>query len=121
MNKSGLTAKKIAFQNKKADTIIIHDDIDLPLGKFKIAKNRGSAGHKGVESIIKAIGNENLVRFRVGVQPPKGKPKEPEKFVIKEFSDDELSIIKKTSKRIVEALDYFIENGLDKTMNIYNQ
>jgi len=120
MNKSGVALKKIVAQNKKADVVVIHDDMDLPLGKFKIAKNRGSAGHKGVESIIKAIGNKNLVRFRVGIQPTKGKPPKPETFVIKDFTPDEQKVIKKTIKEISEALDCFIENGLDKTMNQYN-
>ena len=120
MNKSGSAVKKIIAKNKKADVIVLHDDIDLPLGKFKIVINRGSAGHKGVESVIKAIGNKNLIRLRVGVQPVKGKPKSPESFAIKDFSDEEQKIVNKTIKKVAEALDCFIENGLEKTMNKFN-
>lgn len=121
MNKSGIAVKKIVAKNKKVNLIVLHDDIDLPLGKFKIVKNRGSAGHKGVESIIKAIGNKNLVRLRIGIQPEKGKLKAPEGFVIKKFSADDEAAVKKVLKRISEALDYFIEHGLEKTMNEYNR
>ena len=125
MNKSGDAAKKIISKNKKADFIVIHDDIDLPLGKLKIVKNRGSAGHKGVESIIKTVGNKNLIRFRIGINsnPPTGGKKTlvPEKFVIKDFTEDEKKLMTKTINRISEALQSFIENGLDKTMGEYNK
>ena len=59
MNESGKAVKEIFKNREIKNLIIIHDDIDLPVGKIKIIKERGSAGHKGVESIIKAIGNEN--------------------------------------------------------------
>jgi len=121
MNKSGLAVKKITAQNKKADLLVIHDDIDLPLGKIKVVKNRGSAGHKGVESIIKAVGNKNLARIRVGIAPLKGKAKAPENFVIKKFSEEEQKIINKTVKKISDALELYMEEGLEKVMNEYNK
>lgn len=121
MNKSGIAVKKVTMQNKKADVLVIHDDIDLPLGKIKVVKNRGSAGHKGVESIIKAIGNKNLARIRVGIAPLKGKAKAPEDFVVKKFSDEEQKVINKTIKKISDALDVFIKEGLEKVMNEYNR
>ena len=49
--------------------MIVHDDSDLEFGKYKLSFDRGSAGHKGVESIIKAVGNENLIRVRIGIAP----------------------------------------------------
>ena len=121
MNESGRAAREIMAQNKKAELIVIHDDIDLPLGTMKIIKNRGSAGHNGVESIIQNIGNENVIRFRAGIQPATGKPEESEKFVIKKFTKEELPIVQETVKKVSQALDYFMKNGLEKTMNQYNQ
>lgn len=120
MNESGKAVKSVVKNSKKGMVVVIHDDMDLPLGKVKIVKNRGSAGHKGVESIIKAIGNKDLIRIRVGIQPLRGKPPKPESFVIKNFTDDEEKMVKKVVKKISEALGYLIENGLDKTMNVYN-
>lgn len=66
MNNSGKAVKSLL-----RNLFVIHDDIDLPLGKIKIVKNRGSAGHKGVESIIKELGTKNFIRFRIGISPEK--------------------------------------------------
>ena len=103
-----------------AAVIIVHDDIDLALGSLKIVKDRGSAGHKGVESIIKHIGNENLVRLRLGIQPLNGKPKNSESFVIKKFTKEEQETLDLIIEKSAQALEFFIENGLEKTMNTYN-
>lgn len=121
MNESGKAVKKITLQRKKIPLIIIHDDMDLPLGKFKIVVNRGSAGHKGVESVIKSIGNNKLIRIRVGIQPENGKPKNREQFVIKNFTKEEEKKLHVPIKKISEALDFFTENGIEKTMNEYNR
>lgn len=121
MNNSGIAVKKLMAQNKKADLVVIHDDIDLPIGKIKIVKNRGSAGHKGVESIIKTVGNKNLARIRVGIAPLKGKARAPESFVLKNFTEEEQKIVAKTIKKIAGALDVYITEGLERAMNEYNK
>lgn len=119
MNNSGKAAKKLVGKNK-AHAIILHDDIDLPLGKLKIVKERGSAGHKGVESIIKAIGNKGLIRFRIGIQPKKGKPKASESYVVKKFKPEEKQTMEKALKHISEAIDTFAKEGLEKAMQTFN-
>jgi PTH1 family peptidyl-tRNA hydrolase len=86
--------------------------------KIKIVKERGSAGHKGVESIIKSIGNDNLVRFRIGIGP-ENKP-EAIKIVLENFSQEERERIDETILKTVDALGTFINNGLSQTMNQYN-
>jgi len=123
MNESGKAVKKIIsnFKFQISNLVVVHDDIDLPIGKLKIIKERGSAGNKGVESIIKNIGNENLIRFRIGIQPKTGKPENTESFVIKNFTGEEQEIINQILSKITNALDFFIENGLEKTMNEYNR
>jgi len=95
MNLSGQSVKAIASFYKTKDLIVIHDDIDLTIGKIRISKNRGSAGHKGVESIIKEIGKD-FTRIRIGVQPKTGKPINTESFVLKKFKKQELEEIKKS-------------------------
>ncbi len=71
MNLSGRSVSEIArfYKIKSENIIVIHDDIDLPLGKIRIVKSRGAAGHKGVGSIIKELGKKNFIRFRIGIQP----------------------------------------------------
>lgn len=119
MNNSGKTAKKIKSINKTSTFIILHDDVDLPVGKIKIVKERGSAGHKGVESVIKAIGNKGLIRIRIGIGGPKNT--EAMKVVLKNFSEKDEKEKNKSIKNTVKALQSFIENGLEKTMNEFNK
>ena len=118
MNESGKSVKELA-KNKNSDVIVIHDDIDLPIGKMKIIKERGSAGHKGVESIIKSIGNDGLIRFRIGIAG--NKDVKAMKIVLKKFSGEEQKIIDQTIKKTTNALDSFVKDGLEKTMNEYNK
>ncbi len=121
MNESGKTAKKLQEQKKGQKIIVVHDDVDLQLGKIKIVVNRGSAGHKGVESIIKAIGNEDIIRIRIGVMPTTGKPKEAEKFVLKKFSKNESNTLNKIVDRATMAIEILVIGGLEKAMNECNR
>ena len=117
MNESGKAVKALT-SNKESDLIVIHDDIDLPVGKIKIVKERGSAGHKGVESIINNIGNDGLVRIRVGIGS--ANKTEAMKIVLKNFSADEQKTINETLQKVTEALEVFMKNGLEKAMNQFN-
>lgn len=118
MNQSGKAVKGIPTKW----LILLHDDIDLPLGKFKIVFNRGSGGHKGVESVIRAVGSEKFVRIRIGISPKK-KPNHTQlmKFLTHKFKPSESAAIKKISKKIIEALEVIITEGHEKAMTLYNR
>ncbi len=123
MNESGRAVKKL-IENWKLEIenlVVVHDDIDLPFGAIKIVKNRGSAGHKGIESIIKELGKEDFIRIRLGILPETGKPKNPEKFVLKKFGEREKTIVAETIKKAVDAIEVLIKDGLEKAMNEYNK
>ncbi len=116
MNDSGKAIKKITEPYTlypKPLIVAVHDDIDLPVGKIKIVQERGSAGHKGVESIIKNIGNNGLVRVRVGIAPQS--EIKAKQIVLKKFSKKEQEIMNDVNKKTVEALDFLLQNGLDRT------
>lgn len=100
MNESGKAVKALLKNTRKTVLVVIHDDIDLPLGKIRISENRGSAGHKGVESIIKEIGTKDFTRFRIGVSSKTGKPKDVEKYVLQKFNKGEEEIIKQVIQEI---------------------
>ncbi len=123
MNESGKAVKKITTHYKLQTTnlIVIHDDIDLPLGKLKISKDSGAGGHKGIESIINNLGTKDFVRFKIGICPQKGKPNSVETFVVKKFTKEEQEILDSVIVKTSEALDLFIKEGLEKTMNKYNK
>jgi len=123
MNLSGKSVKKIISYYKKSgqNLIIIHDDLDLPLGKIKIAKNRGSAGHKGVQSVISELKNKNFIRIRIGIRPGNQKIKNPENFVLQRFNKKESEKIKKIIDIAFQATETIINDGLEKAMNQFNQ
>ena len=74
MNKSGNALKNIITSAKKAESlVVVHDDIDLPLGKIKISFGKSSGGHKGVESVIKAVKTINFTRVRIGISATNAK------------------------------------------------
>jgi PTH1 family peptidyl-tRNA hydrolase len=89
MNNSGKAAKSLIKKYSPEKLLLIHDDIDLISGSSKLSKNRGSAGHKGVDSVIKEIGTKDFWRLRIGIRPQEGKPKEVEKFVLRNFRKEE--------------------------------
>lgn len=105
MNNSGRAVKKILnYCLSSENLIIVHDDIDIPLGKIRVSKRRSSAGHKGVESIIKEIESKDFTRIRIGIQPKTGKPENLKKFVLQKFSKEEEAILKNVLKKAVDAI-----------------
>ena len=121
MNESGKAVKELTKNSPLESLAVIHDDIDLPVGKIKIVKERGSAGHKGVESIIQNIGNDGLVRVRIGIRPASAQGSGvANKVVLKKFSKDEQKIIESLIPRVLDALDLLAKGELDKAMGEYN-
>jgi PTH1 family peptidyl-tRNA hydrolase len=130
MNKSGSGVVKVIKSKKSAQKlIVIYDDLDLGLGQMKISYNRSSGGHRGVESIIKALKTEEFIRIRVGISPvtPSGKLKrvhgesEVEKHILTEFKKTEAETIKKVFKRVYMAVETIAEHGLERAMTECNK
>ncbi|MES2059430.1 MAG: aminoacyl-tRNA hydrolase [Patescibacteria group bacterium] len=128
MNKSGFAVKDLAGSKKKLENLIVlQDDLDLPIGSMKIVFNRGSGGHKGIESIIRSVKSEAFARIRIGICPttPSGKLKKPDSakildFIVGELKAPELEQIKKLSKKISEALEVMITDSRQKAMTDFN-
>ena len=117
MNKSGPGIAKVVKSKKAAEKlIVIHDDLDLPLGTLKISYNRGSGGHKGLESIIRALKTKEFIRIRIGI----GKGKDVEKHILGEFKKSEMDILKKVFKRAQGAVEAILSEGREKAMNKFN-
>jgi len=102
MNSSGQSVAKLVKFYKTKDLIVIHDDIDLPLGKIRVSQNRGSAGHKGVESIIKELGSKDFKRIRIGVQPEKAM--DTERYVLAKFKKEDKQLIVKSIKEVMKVI-----------------
>ena len=121
MNASGGPVAKLVrfYQIKPENFYLVHDDVDLPLGKIKITVSQGSAGHKGVESVIKSLGRQDFVRLRVGVG--RNQKIATDKFVLMPFNLWERAKLKPVIKKSVEALEIILKEGVEKAANKFNQ
>ena len=128
MNKSGGSVKNLITSEKKAkELVVIHDDLDLPIGSMRISFNRGAGGHRGVESIIRSIKTEKFIRIKIGISPktPSGKTKKPKgekvgDFILGKFKPEEISELKKVSKKVGEALASMVDEDVFKAMTEFN-
>lgn len=105
MNNSGISVKKISdyFKINPNDIYIIHDDLDIPIGEYKIQFDRGPAGHNGIKSTIDHLGTQAFNRIRIGI----GKPENNipvEDYVLQPFSKEERLIIDKTINNLISNL-----------------
>ena len=105
MNEAGLSVGKIVhfYKIDLNNFYLIHDDLDLPVGEYRIQFDRGPAGHHGVESVIGHLGSQAFNRIRIGI----GKPPEHvavEDFVLQQFTKDEKNIIFETIDKIIKEL-----------------
>ncbi len=100
--------------------LLVHDDLDLPLGRLKIVPKGGAGGHRGVLSVIEALGTENFPRMKLGIGRPQEKSLVKE-YVLSPFSESELSVVEEVTKRAVEALKWIVSYGLLKAMTEFNK
>jgi len=126
MNNSGKSISALITSKKKAkQLVVIYDDLDLPLGALKLSFNKGSGGHKGIESIVRAIKTKEFIRIRIGISPttPTGKLKKPKgeekvnKFILGNFTSDEIKKIKALSKKVNIILEEIITDGYEKAVS----
>jgi PTH1 family peptidyl-tRNA hydrolase len=108
-----------------SDLLIIYDDLDLPLGKIRLRQSGGSGGHKGMNSIISALGSEDFPRIRVGIGRPQAEEQSMSEdaivhYVLSDFSPQEEAIIKPVIIKVAEAIDYFLSQGIEAAMSKFN-
>jgi len=120
MNKSGNAVGKFIKSKKAAETlVVIHDDMDIPFGKIKLSFNKSSGGHRGVESIMRAVKTEGFIRMRIGISPAnaKGIVKKPQgekavgDFILGKFKPSEQDDLKKIMKNAAMGLEAVVLEG----------
>lgn len=112
MNESGVFVQKHFhfYKIDLNDLFIIHDDLDLPVGEYRLQFDRGPAGHHGVESIIQHLGTQAFNRIRIGIgKPPANIPVED--FVLQNFNKEEKVLIDQTIDKIVKEISNLIRNS----------
>jgi len=125
VNLSGQSVSRLVrkFSINPNDLLVIHDDLDLPLGKIRISHGSGSGGHKGINSIINYLGSQDFTRIRIGI----GRPDEAEvseadiiAYVLSDFTLEQKQTITPVIPRVSEAILCLLTEGLVPAMNKYN-
>lgn len=129
MNRSGLSvgAMSLFYKINSEDIIIVHDELDLPVGTMKIRRGGAAAGNHGVESVIEHLGTDAFWRFRLGIgvshnhsEVGKQVIRNVEDFVLGTFSHEEAGKVRELIKKSVKGLDVFISEGPERAMNQFN-
>jgi peptidyl-tRNA hydrolase, PTH1 family len=121
MNLSGgPVASLVRFHNIAQERfIVVFDELDLPLGTLRLRPAGGTAGHRGMRSVVEALGTQDFPRLRFGIGRPPGR-KDAAAHVLEDFNQDELPLVEVTLDRAVEALETFVTEGIVQAMNRFN-
>ena len=122
MNESGKFLKSLLSSNncELDKSILVHDELTLPVGRMKISVGQGDGGHNGVKSVFSGMGR-NLKRLRLGIGPKSNPEMGLANHVLSKFSSDEQATLEKQSVLFLDALKSLMTEGVDKAMNFYNQ
>jgi PTH1 family peptidyl-tRNA hydrolase len=121
MNNSGQAVSGVMrfYKVPLEQLIVAHDDIDLAFGTLRLRPGGGSAGQRGMASIIQQLGTQDFARLRLGIGRPPGQM-QPAAFVLRKFTGDEQDIVNLMLEKAVGAVRTFVSGGLDMAMNQYN-
>lgn len=120
MNLSGISVIEIVkyFKISLKDILVIHDDLDLPIGKFRLKINSSSGGHNGIKSIIEHLNTENFARLKIGISA--STTKDTKDYVLGTFTNTENQILTSIYPTLNNILNDFLELDINKLMNKYN-
>ena len=120
MNKSGEAVKEILKYYPAAQLVVIHDDLDFPLGSIKIQKDASAAGHHGVQSILDELGTKDFIRIRLGIDHDSRGQVPGEDFVLQKFSSDEKKIVLEVLTKTKDAIETLQTEGLEIAQSRFN-
>ncbi|TAK35305.1 MAG: aminoacyl-tRNA hydrolase [Chloroflexota bacterium] len=128
MNESGKAVAALLrkYGRGPRELIVIHDDLDLPLGRIRIRENGSAGGQKGVKSIIEHVGTQEFVRVRIGIgRPGDAEPREAGiptvDYVLRNFLPSERPVIEDVRQKAVEAVEAILAEGTVAAMNWFNR
>ena len=120
MNLSGEAVRAVMdyYKIDVKDILIIYDDIALDLGTIRFRANGSDGGHNGIKSIIQHIGTKNFDRLKIGIGPQPNIPSE--NYVLQNFSKEQLDELKTVLKTSIDAVSFYLDNGIEKSQNRFN-
>jgi len=122
MNLSGRAVRELVryYKVEFSDLLVIYDDLDIPPGSIRLRAGGGSAGHRGLQSIIDSLGTNEFPRLRIGIgKAPDGI--EAAEYVLLPVEEPDKTLLKEAVERSVDAVLSFIYSGLESAMNVYNK
>jgi PTH1 family peptidyl-tRNA hydrolase len=124
VNSSGESVSRLVKRSNISldELIVIHDDLDLPLGKLRLSYGSSSGGHKGINSIIKEVGSQDFIRIRIGTgRPPEASEDDIINYVLSDFTPQQKKAITPLIPKVTEAILCLLTEGLEAAMNKYNR
>jgi len=121
MNKSGEPVKLLSsyYGITPEDILVVHDDLDISLGRLKFVRSGGHGGHNGIRSIIERLATKNFPRLKIGIgRPPQNIP--ADRYVLSRFSPQEREVVEEIIDLSVKGIEEFVRNGIDSAMNKFN-
>ena len=122
MNLSGEAVRRLLhfFKVPPENLVVLHDDLDLPLGKIRIRLRGGHGGHQGVKSIVEALGNDGFFRLKVGIGRPPDRHQDPADYVLEPLKGGEKEEFKAAVERALEALGVLFREGPQAAMDKFH-
>lgn len=120
MNLSGEAMRLVIdyYKIMPEDILVIYDDIALDVGKIRFRSSGSDGGHNGIKSIIKHLGTNKFDRLKIGIGPQPPIP--AENYVLQNFSKEQMAELKDVLVKSIDAVEYYLINGIEKTQNYYN-
>ena len=122
MNASGEAVEELitAYGIRSQDLMVVHDDLDLAVGRLRVRPGGGTGGHNGLRSIIMVLGTDEFPRLKIGIgRPDPGV--DPADFVLAPFTPAELEGLAPVRSRAIDGLECFVRHGVYEAMNQYNR
>ena len=121
MNRSGLAVRELVNEIgiESERLVVVHDDLDLELGRIRLRRRGGAGGHNGIRSIISELGTEEFQRVQVGIGRPPS-TQDSADYVLSPFVPSEVPIIENAEEEVVNALECLVLKGMAAAMNQFN-
>ena len=125
MNDSGRSVQSVGhfYKASPAQTLVVYDDVDLPLGRLRFRTSGSAAGHNGIRSLIASLGSDEFPRLKVGISPADGRPAGERMVghVLGKFRDEEQPALQTVIQRAADAVLSAVDRGLETAMNVFNR
>jgi PTH1 family peptidyl-tRNA hydrolase len=108
------------FKTPPSRLIVVHDELDLPVGRMKLKQGGSDAGNRGIRSIIESLGTQEFIRIRVGVSRPQS-GSENKDYLLRPLSPEEKAALDSAAVRAMDAVEAIIADGLERAMGRFNQ